>query len=860
MMKSISTALLAILLCTAGIPAFGQKSTFERRNLNTARSATQFGAASAITDGEGVLVRWEMKTEIRNAGFDVYRTTFGVTERVNETVIIGSGAISGTRISYGGSYQFFDPKGDTFSQYTIESLAIDGRRLSSKPFGTTATKDLKEITGMSSETFRTAALSNNSNIEAATSALTTELSQIVESTKPDPDLETHRSVVSRPGAKIAVRRDGLYRVGTASLFAVGIPSDSSKANWRLFFEGNEQAIIVDPNGEYIEFFGKGIDRPESDTQYYYLIADTVAGKRIGTRVLRSIPGFAESTAYQVVAEKKERTSFSSQINNGDEENYWGRLVRTEPPETIAFNLNGIDFDSPTAEITLQMQGFSLNAHRITFGVNGNAIGNLSATHHDNYSTTVSIPTNYLLEGENILQLSPSSGSDFNFFDRVRVKYDRLYQADLDQTSFFTPGYTKIDITGFSSPNVRVFDTTYDGTPRLFANIPVVQDGSTYTVKLPSSRTMVAYAVNDTAILQSHSITANNPSTLSSADNEADLVIITHSTQEFMAAAEVWADYRRDQGFNTKIIDIADIFDEFNYGVFSSEALKSFFAFVDSEWELAPGYALLLGDGSYDSRNYEGFGFNDLIPTQDVRLIFEESGSDEALADFDGDGLAEIAIGRIPARTAATITTIFNKTVAFETEPLQSLSRGALLVHDLPIGYDFSGMSQVLGNELPREMPITLVDRATPTAQTDLINEMNTGKFIINYSGHGSAGVWASSSFFGINSVPQLTNGNSPSIYNMLTCLNGFFLRPDADALSETLLKNPNGGAVAAWSSTSETTPDIQLVMGTRFFNQMAAGQISRMGDLIKDAKTAIPAGADVRLSWVLLGDPMLKVR
>jgi hypothetical protein len=33
-----------------------------------------------------------------------------------------------------------------------------------------------------------------------------------------------------------------------------------------------------------------------------------------------------------------------------------------------------------------------------------------------------------------------------------------------------------------------------------------------------------------------------------------------------------------------------------------------------------------------------------------------------------------------------------------------------------------------------------------------------------------------------------------------------------------------------------------------------------MGDLIADAKAQVPAGADVRLSWALLGDPMLKVR
>jgi hypothetical protein len=34
---------------------------------------------------------------------------------------------------------------------------------------------------------------------------------------------------------------------------------------------------------------------------------------------------------------------------------------------------------------------------------------------------------------------------------------------------------------------------------------------------------------------------------------------------------------------------------------------------------------------------------------------------------------------------------------------------------------------------------------------------------------------------------------------------------------------------------------------------------SRLGDLIKDAKTHVTGGTDVRLSWVLLGDPMLRM-
>nr|MBA3335693.1 hypothetical protein [Acidobacteriota bacterium] len=70
----------------------------------------------------------------------------------------------------------------------------------------------------------------------------------------------------------------------------------------------------------------------------------------------------------------------------------------------------------------------------------------------------------------------------------------------------------------------------------------------------------------------------------------------------------------------------------------------------------------------------------------------------------------------------------------------------------------------------------------------------------------------------------------------------------------------DGGAVAVWASSGETTPDIQETMARRFHQQIVLGDITRLGDLTNDAKTTISAGRDVRLSWALLSDPALKMR
>jgi hypothetical protein len=102
--------------------------------------------------------------------------------------------------------------------------------------------------------------------------------------------------------------------------------------------------------------------------------------------------------------------------------------------------------------------------------------------------------------------------------------------------------------------------------------------------------------------------------------------------------------------------------------------------------------------------------------------------------------------------------------------------------------------------------------------------------------------------------------SNPSIYTMLTCLNGYFHWLYNPSMAEVLMHTPNKGAVVAWASSGLTTPDLQEEMATRFYQKIAEGSIPRMGDMVRDAKTVLPERSDVRFSWVLLGDPMTVVR
>jgi hypothetical protein len=93
----------------------------------------------------------------------------------------------------------------------------------------------------------------------------------------------------------------------------------------------------------------------------------------------------------------------------------------------------------------------------------------------------------------------------------------------------------------------------------------------------------------------------------------------------------------------------------------------------------------------------------------------------------------------------------------------------------------------------------------------------------------------------------------------MTCLNGFFQDPLNDGLGEVLLKAPLGGAAAVWASTGLTEMEGQAVMDLAMIEGLFATTPSpRIGDLIL-AATAATADPDVRATWVLLGDPTMRV-
>ena len=87
--------------------------------------------------------------------------------------------------------------------------------------------------------------------------------------------------------------------------------------------------------------------------------------------------------------------------------------------------------------------------------------------------------------------------------------------------------------------------------------------------------------------------------------------------------------------------------------------------------------LLVGDASFDPRNYLGLGDFDFVPTKLIDTVYLETASDDWFVDFNNDGLPSIAMGRIPVRTPEEAALVVSKIIAYESAELGALdSTGA----------------------------------------------------------------------------------------------------------------------------------------------------------------------------------------
>jgi Peptidase family C25 len=677
-------------------------------------------------------------------------------------------------------------------------------------------------------------------------------------------MATQAELAAGGAIKLTVTEEGWYRVTQPELRSAGLNPGVDPRKLQLFAEGEEQSILVrgEDDGRFddadaIEFYGIGLDTPATNARVYWLAAGNQPGRRMAVgkaRAKRNAP-----SGFDYTVERRDRTIYFSSLRNGEAENFFGAIIARDPLEQT-LTLPRVDAASgDNGWLEVNLQGVNGTPHRVSVRFNGGPLGEVVFYSTEQGSARFTVPRAQIREGQNTVTLTATMGeSDVSLVDSIHMTYRRAYVADNNALRFTLQSKQRAAIDGFTSPAVRVVDVSDPQAPRE-VRASVEPSGGGYRVTTGATggqRMMLAFA--DDQVKRPASITMDAASVLKDKSQIADLVMI--APRNFFTALTPLVEWREDHDLNITLVDIEDVYDEFNFGERSPQAVKDFLAYAAANWAKAPRYVLLVGDASYDPKNYLGFGDWNLVPTKLVDTIAMETASDDWLADFDGDGLPELAVGRLPARAASEVSLMVSKIIDYDRSlPPQDV----LFVSDSNDGIDFERGISELRRLVPGGKPVEEIVRGRlddSTTRGQVIGSLNRAPRIVNYFGHGSVDLWRGN-ILTATDAPVLAGSGVPSVFFSITCLNGYFHDPTLESLAESLMHVEHGGAVAVWSSSSLCGADTQLEMDMEMFRQLftSTGEPLTLGEATRRAK-ASTADQDIRASYIVFGDPTMRLR
>jgi hypothetical protein len=825
----------------------------------SAPTAVKLETAAATGYDNGAYVEWRTGDEVDNLGFNIYREENGKRVLVNPQIIAGSALLtgSGVTLAAGRCYGWWDAGATSRSQYWIEDIDLNGGKMLHGPVF------VKQIGGVSMPKGSAAVLSQVGVTQAG-------ISKPVAANVPFVAARPHRvKIISslanpfagQPAAKLVVKHAGFYRVTMAELVAAGIDPHADAENLQLYAEGRQIPIRVQTAGKgqvaSVEFYGVGLDTASTDARVYWLVSGVEAGLRM--RQGKWSGGDSGASSFLFGIERRDRTVYFSGLRNGERENFFGAVIASEPVEQTLMLSNLDSGASGQAMVEIALQGVTTGQHRVWAYVNGSFAGELLFDGQSQGQAQFTLAMSQLREGSNVLRFVAQGGAgDVSLVDYTRISYWHKFVADDNRLQLAVSGGQQTTVSGFTNPAIRVIDVTDTEAAEEIATRVESDKGvfsATFACTRSGERTLLT--ITDDRAERPAGISANRASSLRAPNHAADLVIITR--RDFFPAFKGIVKLRASEGIKTELIDAEDIYDEFNFGNKSPQAVKDFLQYAKTNWKRGPRFVLLGADSSYDPKNYLGFGDWDIAPSKLIDTALMETASDDWFVDFNDDELPDLAIGRLPARSLGEAMAMVAKIIDYDRSPS---SEEMLLIADVSDTYDFAQANASLRSLIPPSLRVNQIDRASSdpaTARNLLLDGINRGPKVVSYAGHGSMTSWRGE-LLTSEDARLMGNVNHPSFFTLMTCLNGYSFDPTMDSLAESLIK-AEGGAIAVWSSSGMTGPDEQAAMNRALygllFGENARGKT--IGEIVVRAKEAT-SNSDIRRTWILLGDPTTKIR
>ncbi len=719
-----------------------------------------------------------------------------------------------------------------------------------------------------------------------------------------------------PAIKVKVGNAGIHRITGADLAAVGFDLANSPAS-RLRLDHNGREIALEMRGlendrltptSEVRFYADEPGDRWNAGGIYWLTVQAAAGKRMTVDAITTGEGTTQTTGI-------ERGRLSTRrvyqpLYPGPDGDHWfvAQLsASTATPQTI-FTATLPGTLAPVAGLAVvSVSGAAAvdSPHTLRARI-GAATSAATWTGSGNWTQTLSLT---LSAGSRQFTLTlDSPAADTVFIDAIEWQLPVSLNFAGQGGAFRATASSRYQLSNIPADRA-LYDVVETTSPRVL-NLPA---GT--SVLIENEAGPREYVLAGPGAIYAPALLPHTPIDLS-AQRDGEVVYIAPAS--LRAALAPLVALRQSQGLSVRVIEPQWIYDAWNYGHVSPDAIRNFLRYARSAWSRPPRYVTLVGDGTFDPLGFADASADNLasniIPpymamvdaSQDpANPAVSESACETCYGLLDGDDplsdpMPDVAIARLPARTAAELSVMVNKIISYETAPLPAAWRSQVgFVSDnaldeqgrLDSAGDFNTLLDMAVALQPSGVAVQRMyyDPYPPSANSAPWREMdaraaytrtldmfNSGAGIIEFAGHGHPLQFASTAPFqnpydnatasyllsGADPDRMTNAGRLPIALFMACSMGRFHVTPatsSGQTLAERLISSPNG-AVAVWASSGKGVLWGHQYLQRGFYTALwnAAPFTARLGDLTLAGQRDLIANADflAYMSWtyLILGD------
>lgn len=632
----------------------------------------------------------------------------------------------------------------------------------------------------------------------------------------------------------------------------------------------------------------------SDSAYYYISVGGT-GKRIALQQVYN-------TAQVAVTEYDERYVFESDLVNliGSGKEWYGDKFIHAQSRSFSVDWPGLSIQQPVllrSSFASRNVGASASILNNVNAANGTALNfpSVTGTFLDRYATHLEQEQQFSSNGQTNLIIkfeyqSTAPGAEC-WLNRFEVLARRSFQFNSTSPLHFRD-WRSVSTNTIASfqlpavlPDMRVWDITD------FANTVAMRNRSTNTFTFYNDasklREYIAFipAQTLTPVANGKQINQNLHGI-----STPEYLIITHPL--LLEAAGKLATFHQQQYKRTvQVVSTEQVYQEFAGGNADPAAIRDFVKLLYDKKE-GLKYLLLMGSGSYDPQNRIANNYR-FIPT------FQSNQSLDPLSSYTSDDFfgmlddqddvnlgnalqtIDVAVGRIPARTVAEANRMVEKIISYHQSSRYGAWRNKLIFladdKDLNLHLkDAEAVSAASANPVFQIQKMYLDafplvsgsgGNRYPAVNEALVNEVNNGVLIVNYSGHGNHIRLAEEAVLTVNEVNRFQNAARLPLIVTASCDFYPFDDPSKNALGAQVLTGDSTGAIALLTTArlvfaSSNRIINEYFIGTALQPNAQTGKYLSLGEAVRIAKnqSVLQAGEVLNTrKFVLLGDPAMQL-